>query len=145
MALINCPECNGKVSDTAPSCPHCGYLLQQKTATSVDSLSSADERSSADTVKTSDVGEFKSRFAMRLFFIVFGLLTIFCGIFFFPLLFLGCFFLGLCLVYSDVADCFCPYCGAKGSYSKKSLNYRCPACQKTSVYDKENNQLKTVR
>lgn len=25
MALINCPECKGKVSDTAKTCPHCGF------------------------------------------------------------------------------------------------------------------------
>ena len=25
MALIACPECNGKVSTTAVACPHCGY------------------------------------------------------------------------------------------------------------------------
>ena len=24
MALINCPECNNQVSDTATACPHCG-------------------------------------------------------------------------------------------------------------------------
>ena len=24
MALINCPECNNKVSDAAPTCPKCG-------------------------------------------------------------------------------------------------------------------------
>lgn len=23
--LIKCPECNQRVSDTADSCPHCGY------------------------------------------------------------------------------------------------------------------------
>lgn len=27
MALINCPECNKEVSDTALACPHCGYQL----------------------------------------------------------------------------------------------------------------------
>jgi hypothetical protein len=27
MALINCPECNGQVSDRAPVCPHCGFPL----------------------------------------------------------------------------------------------------------------------
>ena len=27
MALITCPECGGQVSDSARSCPHCGYLL----------------------------------------------------------------------------------------------------------------------
>ena len=25
--LINCPECKKEVSDSAPSCPHCGYSL----------------------------------------------------------------------------------------------------------------------
>lgn len=29
MALITCPECNGKVSDQATTCIHCGYPLQQ--------------------------------------------------------------------------------------------------------------------
>lgn len=28
MALMNCPECGGKVSDRAAACPHCGYPLQ---------------------------------------------------------------------------------------------------------------------
>jgi len=27
MGLINCPECEKQVSDSAPSCPHCGYQL----------------------------------------------------------------------------------------------------------------------
>lgn len=27
MALINCPECNGIVSSTAASCPHCGWVV----------------------------------------------------------------------------------------------------------------------
>ena len=29
MAIIACPECMGKVSDKALSCPHCGFPLQQ--------------------------------------------------------------------------------------------------------------------
>ena len=24
--LISCPECSGKLSSAAPSCPHCGYV-----------------------------------------------------------------------------------------------------------------------
>ena len=31
MALIICPECNGKVSDKATACIHCGYPLQMIT------------------------------------------------------------------------------------------------------------------
>lgn len=26
--LINCPECKKEISDTAPSCPNCGYILK---------------------------------------------------------------------------------------------------------------------
>lgn len=31
MALINCPECGGQVSDRAPVCPHCGFPLSGAT------------------------------------------------------------------------------------------------------------------
>jgi transcription elongation factor Elf1 len=27
MALIDCPECKGKVSTEAMTCPHCGYPM----------------------------------------------------------------------------------------------------------------------
>ncbi|MCX6558135.1 MAG: PilZ domain-containing protein [Candidatus Aminicenantes bacterium] len=30
MALTHCSECNGKVSDQAIMCPHCGFGLQKK-------------------------------------------------------------------------------------------------------------------
>lgn len=28
MALICCPECDGKVSDQAVMCPHCGFPIR---------------------------------------------------------------------------------------------------------------------
>ncbi len=34
MALINCPECNEKVSENATTCPHCGYNLNDSPAMS---------------------------------------------------------------------------------------------------------------
>ena len=30
MAIINCPECKGGVSDQAENCPHCGYKIPKK-------------------------------------------------------------------------------------------------------------------
>ena len=30
MALITCPECGKKISDTAVSCPHCGFRRTHK-------------------------------------------------------------------------------------------------------------------
>jgi len=38
MALINCPECNRRISDKAKSCPGCGYTLQEQAATLSDFL-----------------------------------------------------------------------------------------------------------
>lgn len=31
MALIQCPECNNQISDTAPRCPQCGYQREAAT------------------------------------------------------------------------------------------------------------------
>lgn len=38
MALTNCPECNGTVSDYANSCPHCGYPMNKNRTESVQEL-----------------------------------------------------------------------------------------------------------
>lgn len=27
MAIVNCPECNKKISDRAPSCDNCGFVI----------------------------------------------------------------------------------------------------------------------
>ena len=27
MAIVKCPECGDKVSDTARTCPHCGHAM----------------------------------------------------------------------------------------------------------------------
>ena len=35
MALINCPECEKEVSDSAKLCPHCGYKINSKKASSL--------------------------------------------------------------------------------------------------------------
>lgn len=45
MALIACPECGRSVSDTAPGCPHCGYILTPET---VAAMHAAQEKSKRD-------------------------------------------------------------------------------------------------
>ena len=32
MALIDCPECTNSISDTAESCPSCGYQMNKRSA-----------------------------------------------------------------------------------------------------------------
>lgn len=39
MALIKCPECGKDVSDQAPACPNCGYMLKQETVSAKKSSS----------------------------------------------------------------------------------------------------------
>jgi hypothetical protein len=46
MALINCPECNNKVSDQANSCPQCGYPIAGKGSTQQSSHSLSEITSS---------------------------------------------------------------------------------------------------
>ena len=38
MALIKCPECGKEISDTAKSCPNCGYSLKVKNAKLLKSM-----------------------------------------------------------------------------------------------------------
>ena len=38
MALVNCPECNRRISDKAKSCPGCGYVLQERASPISDLL-----------------------------------------------------------------------------------------------------------
>lgn len=38
MSIIKCPECNKEVSDTATSCPHCGYQLVDRVEKTLDTL-----------------------------------------------------------------------------------------------------------
>ena len=30
MAMIKCPQCKGKIADTALTCPHCGHVLKEE-------------------------------------------------------------------------------------------------------------------
>jgi transposase/DNA-directed RNA polymerase subunit RPC12/RpoP len=38
MALINCPECNGKISTSAITCPHCGFVMSNMKVKKQDPL-----------------------------------------------------------------------------------------------------------
>lgn len=51
MALIICPECEGKVSDTAISCPHCGYAKLNGIDTKPETPSINNNETSKKTIK----------------------------------------------------------------------------------------------
>lgn len=75
MALITCPECGQQVSDTAKSCPHCGYVYKkavninfsegaQKAGDAVKSLKGMSFDNPFETIS---FNKWKSAFASRKF------------------------------------------------------------------------------
>ena len=60
MALIECPECARQISDTAPGCPHCGYVLKQQ----ANSNSAQGSRPSPNQHSTPTKPAKKSRFGV---------------------------------------------------------------------------------
>lgn len=56
MAFINCPECGGKVSDSALMCPHCGYNVSKGENTSQKTESSNKSKISVIALNCSRCG-----------------------------------------------------------------------------------------
>ncbi len=103
MALIKCPECRREVSDTAGSCPHCGFKIQiekLKDFVPVKTTLVFSKPQNADVTKAS----------VLLFF---GIPILLCGFIYglFPLL------VGFVLTSVGLGNLFgyqegdCPYCG----------------------------------
>lgn len=136
MALIYCPECGKQISDMAPSCPYCGYVMQKTTAPDVVQQVEIHARST-------DVGNFCQNITGGIIAIVVGIgltivgiittiVTFLLGL---PTLLVGMMIIGygymLCV---GRAACECPYCGSTGKITKGDRNYKCPICKKISAY-----------
>lgn len=134
MALITCPECKKEISDTAISCPSCGFVLPgaQKVVSQV--------RTSKITYAKKNpllggvlivIGAIGSVFS--LLFLPIGIISLIGGIF---VLTMG---VSLCV---GLAKVNCPYCGKPRQIQRNSVNMKCPYCKKTSVRD--GDELHTV-
>lgn len=55
MALINCPECSGSLSNLAPTCPHCGMPQKMRANATPAALANPDQTS--HTPKSAGAGE----------------------------------------------------------------------------------------
>lgn len=49
MALIECPECGGQVSDRAPACPHCGVPIANSASTGANPTAAPSNTDQANT------------------------------------------------------------------------------------------------
>lgn len=137
MALVNCPECKKEVSDSAASCPNCGYLI-------------AGHIKTQEQTKRTELGKERSNVWAGVILLVFGValafyalairsldtasyVAIFCSI---AVIIIGV----LCI--RKVHHTTCPYCGKKQIISKSSESLNCGVCKKVSV--KKGNYLETV-
>lgn len=122
MALINCEECNHKISSLASSCPNCGAPVDQ------DSIyeSPAKNFTLATSYKSSFVENLGVFFCCLVLAFV-CLLIPFIGIFLSGALLIGSIsgFMGGEQLYGD-----CPYCGIRQDVASTAVGHNCRACRK---------------
>ena len=137
VALISCPECGKQISDSTPTCPHCGYRF------SVDTSPVAPP--SPTEIKPS-----KSNIPIGVIEVLAGIAIILISIPFIGVFGLGIFSMiaGVVLLgagFSNIAgmhDVICPYCKSSGKIAKGAKNYKCNTKKKRSV--REDAYLKPV-
>lgn len=127
MALINCPECGKQVSDTAPTCPNCGYDLSQNRDDFVPVVKQLSEP------KRKNYGMMVIEIIGSIGLLAVGVATIGAGV-------------GIILIILGVVGFFtsfatgkkyqqgeCPYCGELLNVPVPSSgNIKCPKCNNVS-------------
>lgn len=121
MALIQCPECGKQISETTPTCPHCGYRLNAPLK-----------------IKPTRLGTIEKNITLGVLYIFSGIIGAYIfflfGIFFFiPLA--GAMILLIIGINNIIGmrSSMCPYCGKLGKISKSSEGYKCSVCKKRSI------------
>lgn len=122
MAMVTCPECGKEISDSAPSCPHCGYI-----------------KAPTENLRSTKLSEPKKNKFLGIAYIVCGVAAIIGGIFtiaiiigFFAIIGGGVFVsLGIDQL-KGVQSGSCPYCGNSASVKARAKTYKCPHCNKIS-------------
>lgn len=129
MALITCPECNKQISETAKSCPHCGYLLTDQNAPEFQPVSTK-------------IGELQQNASKGIIFIILGALISFLGLIFFFVFFVFgiiILFSGAMLIVAGIGQLMgvqnanCPHCGRNMTLNKNKTSFKCPTCKKRSA------------
>lgn len=140
MALIICPECEKEISDTANSCPHCGYKLSN------DSNFKKTEVHSLPAKKGVGAGNL----FIGIILLITGIITMFLlGIFgiIIGIIEIG---IGLTLIKSGkdnakgtLQEANCPYCGKDITFAEDKTRIECMHCKQVSI--KNNNYLTPIK
>lgn len=137
MALIKCPECGKQISETTPSCPHCGYQLMANL--------------SKPQIAPTKIEEPEANKKTGILFLVGGIAMVpisFLGLFIFVIPGIICFGWSILLIanginnLSGMRSICCPYCGKFAQQPKNFEKYKCPVCKKRSA--REGQWLKPV-
>lgn len=135
MALIECPECKKMISDSAPTCPNCGYLMSNQVELEN---------------KFTEISDPKYNKVGGVVCITLGILSILLGIITISLI-IGIFVIigGVILIgtgtgfLKGTCSVNCPYCGKTATMIYGEKNFKCSSCKKISVVDE--THLKTVK
>lgn len=139
MALITCPECEKQISDTAASCPQCGYTL-----VSVDTVEA--------NIKKSELGELQKDSTLGVILIVLGIVGFMLTVPLFLLFVIPGIISGTISVilimkgsnnFSGAYSTKCPYCDTPIKVQRDAKNRKCNSCEKTSIV--KDGYLETVR
>ncbi len=125
MALITCPECGKEISNTAESCPHCGYILKKDTQPRTQSTSLNDKE--ANPVLGAIL------IAGGIFILIFGLIAF--GFIFGIFVAIAAFVmigLGISKI-SGSQQGQCPYCHNTVTVPAQAASFKCPYCKKIST------------
>ena len=128
MALIHCPECNHDISDTAETCPNCGFLVFKR-----GSLESEKVVKPLSSKK-------KSGYGKATFGVIGSIILIAAGI---PLIVLGVgiimIILGIIGFFSSLLDAKkhqygeCPYCSTELKVEVGHDHFKCPVCNNVGI------------
>ena len=139
MALIRCPECSHEVSDTAATCPNCGYAISEMkpfekktTNLSTPYLSKEDKKKAILEI----IG--------GLVLVIFGIpfVTVVIGIIV-DILGVISIFTGIAKLSSKKQQGACPYCGEMLIVNAESSGaVKCPKCN--NMFNKTATTLETT-
>lgn len=123
MALITCPECGKEISDSAKSCPNCGY----------ENLKADDKPKPRRT----ELSEVQKNIGAGILYIIIGIIGLIGGIFLVSLI-IGIFVIIGAIVMIGYGSSrlhgfqngTCPYCQSKMEVRANTGTVKCSSCKK---------------
>lgn len=81
MALISCPECENRISESASSCPNCGYCLTTEEITKIKNQEQEREKERSRIEELDKIAEDKNHFHATIWSVLIAIVIVYmcCG------------------------------------------------------------------